>query len=112
VRLRIKRGNSLELTIALKQRVSSTAPLTSVDITGWSITAQVRHPTTRALVATLTSEIVDAAGGVYKLRALPAATATWPLVKLLTDIRYQRADDYVFSTEDCEIEVRQEVTTP
>jgi len=112
VRLRIKRGNSLELTIALKQRATPSSAFAAVDITGWVIAAQVRNPTTRALVAQLTSAIVDAPTGTFRLSALATATATWPLAKLLGDIRYQRADGYVFSTEDFEVEVRQEVTAP
>jgi hypothetical protein len=110
VRLRIKRGNSVQLTIALKQRATPSSPLLPVDITGWTITSQVRHQTSRALVAQLTSTIVDATTGSFILSSTAASTATWPVTKLIGDVRYQRADGHVFSTEDFELEVRQEVT--
>lgn len=101
--LRIKRGDTLSLAFAAK-----TDEGTVQDLTGYAVTSQVRAPQ-GALVADLDVVIVDAVAGELTLGATAAATAAWPLGKLICDLRLDLAGDVVHS-ETFEVIVIEAVT--
>lgn len=78
------------------------------NLTGWTIASQVRNGS--SLLSTLTLTWIDQSTGVYKLTALPAATATWPTKMLACDIQYTTAAGQVISTETFGINCLADVT--
>lgn len=101
--LRIKRGDTFLLAFAAK-----TDEGTVQDLTGYAVTSQVRSAQ-GALVADLDVAIVDAVAGSLTLGATAAATAAWPLGKLVADLRLEVGGD-VLHTETLELVVIEAVT--
>lgn len=73
------RGTSLSLSVRTRPVVNG-AEIAS--LAGWTVTSQVRR-VDRALVATLTVEILDAA---QKIIRLSGPTIEWPVAKLACDV--------------------------
>lgn len=61
---------------------------TAVDITGWSISSQVRYA--RKLITDLQVVVTDAAQGQFTIQAGFADTAQWPARDLKCDIQFDR----------------------
>lgn len=101
--LRLKRGDTVLL--AFEAKTDEGLPL---DLTGYTVTSQVRSPQ-GALVDGLDVVIVDAPAGELTLGVTAAATAAWPLGKLVCDLRLDLAGDVVHS-ETFEVIVIEAVT--
>ena len=100
----IKRGD----TLALDCQVLEADGVTPIDITDWTIRAQVRS-TAGALLTSVTTAITTAADGEYTLRALPTDTATWPRAARM-DIEYTDSGGDVMSTETLALDVERDIT--
>lgn len=99
----VKRGDTFKLNAAV------TADGAAVNITGWTITSQIRTGGGR-LINTLTCAIVSGAAGTYTITESAAGvTATWPLEQLEMDIQYS-ASGTVISTETVKVDVVKDIT--
>lgn len=87
--LRIKRGDTL-----LQDGVAQQDDGSVFDLTGSTVTSQVRT-VQDTLVADLDVVITDAAQGEFTLGATAAATATWPVGKLLCDVKWSDGSDAI-----------------
>lgn len=102
VSIKFKRGD----TFVLDGAVSEAG--TPIDLTNWTIRAQVRMGT--QLLAELDIVYVDRAAGAYRILAAPAVTSTWPVNKLQADVEYTTATGQVISTETFEVDCQMDVT--
>ena len=86
--------------------------VTPVDITGWSIRANVMSGNT--LIANLEVEYVDRPTGLYRLRknhnAVSQPTTGWPVRDLTCDIEYTTSAPQVVSTETFTIKMTKDET--
>ncbi len=103
MRLEIKRGDTLDLQCAC------TVDGVAVDLTGWSVACQLRGPGGEVVHA-FEPVITDAAAGQFRLRALPAKTATWPTGTLTGDIQYTDPSGRVMSTRTFTLPCLEDVT--
>jgi hypothetical protein len=79
----IKQGATLSLPVRLNPVVAD-QPVT--DMTGWQPRAELRRED-GTLVATLTSGWLDVAARIVLLSAPAADTLTWPLARMVLDIK-------------------------
>lgn len=106
-RARIKRGATFEAACTHRDAAGA-----AVNLTGWTLTSQVRTQGGRLvgdLTVTLADQVADP--GSFTVRAEAAATAAWPLDVLIWDIRFDAPTGVVF-TETVELEVLRQVTEP
>lgn len=101
--LRLKRGDTLAL-LGVAQNDDGSI----FDLTGSTVTSQVRT-VQGTLVADLDVVITDAPAGEFTLGATAAATATWPVGKLVCDVRWAEDEDAIH-TETFELIVVEAVT--
>ena len=80
-----------------------------LDLTGWTISSQVRTQT-GDIVATLTVSNRNDPAGTFVLSA--GATTTWPVGTLHTDIQYTRPDGFITSTQTLVIDCVADITRP
>ena len=97
-----KKGDTLEWVITLTENA------VAVDITNFTIQAQIRQKTT--LIATLTTTITNASGGVFSLTATAANTATWTTGTHSCDIEFTDASNEVFSTQTFKLRLIDDIT--
>jgi len=80
----------------------------TVDITGWTITAQLRIGD--KLTGEFTVVISDESGGFFRLEAEPSLTQTWRCREHQCDIQFDRPGSGVVSSETFIVEVMKDVT--
>lgn len=97
-----KQGDTLDWVINL------TEGGLAVDITSWSIRAQVRNADT--LVAALTFTAIDAVNGQFRLSATAAQTDLWAAGNHSVDIEFTDASSIVFSTETFTLTILEDVS--
>lgn len=97
-----KQGDTLDWVITL------TDTGTAVDITTWSIRAQIRASDT--LIATLTVTVVDAASGLFRLSATAAQTDSWAAGNHSCDIEFTDGSSNVFSTETFTVSILEDIS--
>ena len=98
-----KRGDTFELTCSLENGG------TDVDITGWTVAAQLRQ-TDDTLVQALTVTVTDAAAGEFKITAANTETDDWPVAALDVDVEFTESDGSVSSTDTFTINVIKDIT--
>lgn len=98
--LPFKRGDSFILDGAVSENSAA------IDITGWSIKAQVRYAD--QLVEELACTVVSAAAGTYRVAS--AGTQTWPVGTLQADVQYTTDSGQIVSTETFLITCSADVT--
>lgn len=101
--MRIKRGDSFQLTIQGKDANDD-----AQDMTGWSIASQVRQED-GTLVENLTHAWVEQSEGKYTLTG--ADTSTWPLEVLRCDIQYTTNAGIVMSTDTILVNMLEDITS-
>lgn len=97
-----KRGDTLEWVVDLTQNGSA------VDITGWTITSQIRQETT--LIDTLAVDVVNAANGQFNLLATPAQTSSWALGSHSVDIEFISPTGFVVSSQTFTLQLVRDIT--
>jgi hypothetical protein len=97
-----KQGDTLDWVLTLSELGSP------VDITSFTILAQIRNSDT--LIASLTVVVVDAANGLFALRATPAQTDTWAAGTHSCDIEFTDGSGNVFSTETFTVVILEDIT--
>ena len=100
-----KRGDDF----VLAARVTEDDGATPINLTGWTIRAQIRT-STDALVAEIDVTVTDVADGRYTLIA--AGTDGWPLGVHRADIEYIDQAGRVISTETFWVPVERDETRP
>jgi len=105
-RVVVKRGDSLLLNC------TRTDAGTAVDLTGYTVSSQLRHPTTDELAATLTVTLSNQGTnpGEFVLSALPATTADLALGVYQCDVQFTSPGGVVVSSPTFEVELRKDVT--
>lgn len=97
-----KQGDSFEWAITLYEND------VTVDITLWSIRAQIRNNDT--LIASLTVTKTDAVNGEFALTATPAQTDSWSAGNHKCDIEFTDGSNEVFSTETFDVVVLEDIS--
>lgn len=97
-----KQGDTLEWVIALTEGGSA------VDISDWSIRAQIRQNDT--LIATLTTTVTNSSGGVFSLSATKTATDSWAAGNHSCDIEFTDNTNDVFSTETFVVTIIEDIS--
>ena len=97
-----KQGDTLDWVITL------TDGGTEVDVTSWTIRAQIRAGDT--LISSLTLTLVDAANGLFRLSATAAATDTWSAGNHSCDIEFTDDSSNVFSTETFTVVIVEDIS--
>jgi len=97
-----KKGDTLEWVITLTENA------VAVDITNFTIKAQIRQTST--LIATLTSTITDATNGIFSLTATATATASWTTGTHSCDVEFTDDNSEVFSTETFKLKLIDDIT--
>jgi|TARA_R110000787_G_scaffold267515_1_gene373880 hypothetical protein len=97
-----KRGDTLEWVVALTQDGAV------VDITGWTISSQIRQDTT--LIDNLTVIIVNAANGEFNLTATTTQTASWTLGSHSIDIEFIDTSAFVVSSQTFTLQLVRDIT--
>jgi len=97
-----KRGDTLEWVVSLTQNGSV------VDITGWTITSQIRQETT--LTDSLTVVIVSLENGQFNLSATPVQTASWSLGSHSVDVEFIDAGGFVVSSQTFTLQLVRDIT--
>jgi len=97
-----KRGDTLEWVVTLTQDGSA------VDISGWTISSDVRNGDT--LIQSLTVAITDGANGVFSLSATPTETASWTLGTHSVDIELIDDSDFVVSSSTFTLTLVKDIT--
>ena len=97
-----KQGDTLEWVISLTEGGSA------VDISSWSIRAQIRQNDT--LIATLTTTVTNASGGVFSLTASKTATDSWAAGTHSCDIEFTDDNTEVFSTETFSVIIIEDIS--
>ncbi|CAB4125015.1 hypothetical protein UFOVP59_67 [uncultured Caudovirales phage] len=87
---------------------------TAINLTGYTITSQVRVLSGVIFVDTLSVTITSAVNGAFTVSATPSATASWPVTtgqynRMFCDIQFSKAG-VVVSSETFEIIVVKEIT--
>lgn len=101
--IRFKRGDTFQFSAA----VTDTAG-TAIDITGWTIQAQVRNES-MVLIDEAVITVTDAPGGEYQLTV--ADTTAWvPRETYVMDIQYIDSGGVKVSTETLYVLVLEDVT--
>jgi len=98
-----KRGDTFELAATLENEGNA------VDITNFTITAQVREYDDTLLQA-LTVTVTDAAAGAFTLSATPAETETWAVQQYQCDIEFVDGGGEINSSETFTINVIKDIT--
>jgi len=96
----IKQGDTFAIQGAITDNGSP------VDISLWQIKCQIRK--NDRLIADLSVDKVNAAGGIYQLKCLD--TTDWPITIVEADIRYVTPSNQIISTETFDIDVKKPVT--
>lgn len=104
-RLDLKRGD----TLALDGQALTAAAGPPLDLSGWTLRAQVRS-LTDMLLAELTVVVTDATAGRFTLTAAAGVTATWAPGLARMDLQYNDPAGVVQSTETVELVVLPDVT--
>ena len=97
-----KQGDTLDWVITL------TDGGVAVDLTSWSIRAQIRSGDT--LIASLTVTVVSAATGLFRLSATPVQTDAWSAGQHSCDIEFVDDSSNVFSTETFTVTILEDVS--
>ena len=97
-----KRGDTLEWVVSLTQNNSP------VNISGWTITSQIRQDTT--LIANLTVTVTDAVNGEFNLSATSAQTAGWALGSHSVDIEFISLGGFVVSSQTFTLQLVRDIT--
>lgn len=104
-----KRGDSFVLDAVLFEDDE----VTPVDITGWTITSQLRKRKNRRengdLVDNLTVTIVSAVNGQFQITNTTDPN-TWPIFRCELDIQYKDLTDKVVSSDTIEVDVVKDIT--
>jgi len=106
-----KRGATFSYDAAVTDETTGAA----VDLTGYTVTAQLRSRVGLALVATATVTLADQSTrpGVFAVTVDAATTATWTAGDvLLTDVRLVEPGGAVHATQTISITVVERVTAP
>jgi hypothetical protein len=98
-----KRGDTFELTCSLENQGND------VDMTGWSIAAQLRK-TDDTLVQDMTVTVTDAAAGEFKITAADTETDDWPIENLEIDVQFTEVSGNISSSETFTIAVIKDIT--
>jgi hypothetical protein len=98
-----KRGDTFELSCTLENEGSS------VDITNFTITSQIRQSDDTLLQA-LTVAKTDAANGAFTLSATAAETETWAAANYECDIEFVDGGGEVNSSQTFTISVLKDIT--
>jgi len=97
-----KQGDTLDWVINLTDTGSP------VDITDWSVRAQIRQGDT--LIFNLTVTVVDAANGLFRLSATAAQTDTWSAGSHSCDVEFTDDSSNVFSTETFNVVILEDIS--
>jgi hypothetical protein len=97
-----KQGDTLDWVITL------TEGGTAVDITSWTIRAQIRAGDT--LIASLTVTVVDAASGLFRLSATAGQTDSWSAGSHSCDVEFTDDNSIVFSTETFTVSILEDIS--
>lgn len=98
-----KRGDTFELTCSLENQGND------VDITGWSVAAQLRK-TDDTLVQDMTVTVTDAAVGEFQITADDTETDDWPIENLEIDVQFTESSGNISSSETFTIAVIKDIT--
>lgn len=98
-----KRGDTFELTCSLENGGND------VDITGWTVAAQLRK-TDDTLVQAMTITVTNASAGEFTITAANTETDDWPLGNLDIDVEFTEASGAVSSSETFTINVIKDIT--
>lgn len=102
MKIEMKRGD--QLTIDITRVDGSGQP---VNLAGLTITSRVMIA---GFSANLTVTVVDAAAGKFRLSATASETATWPVARLRSDVKYDEGSGAIRRSRTFTIEVEQEIT--
>ena len=97
-----KQGDTLDWVITL------TEGGTAVDITSWTIRAQIRAGDT--LIASLTVTVVNAASGLFRLSATAGQTDSWSAGSHSCDVEFTDDNSIVFSTETFTVSILEDIS--
>lgn len=98
-----KRGDTFELTCSLENGGND------VNITGWTVAAQLRQ-SDDTLVQSLTVTVTDAAAGEFTITAANTETDGWPIAALEVDVEFTETDGSVSSSDTFTINVIKDIT--
>ena len=98
----VKQGDTLEWVVTVSEAGSG------VDISAWSIRAQIRQGDT--LIASLAVTQTEAGSGVLSLTATAAQTDSWSAGTHRCDIEFTDGDGDVFSTETFDVIVLEDIS--
>lgn len=98
-----KRGDTFELTCSLENGGND------VNITGWTVAAQLRQ-SDDTLVQSLTVTVTDAAAGEFTITAANTETDDWPIAALEVDVEFTETDGSVSSSDTFTINVIKDIT--
>lgn len=98
----IKNGDTLRLACVAQDDAGN-----PVDLTGWTVTAQVRDAKYNALVASLSITVDAPQEGAFTIEG---DTANWPVGDLSFDIRYLDSLGRVAHTETIALNVQRAIT--
>lgn len=98
-----KRGDTFELTCSLENGGND------VNITGWTVAAQLRQ-IDDTLVQGMTVTVTDAAAGEFTITAANTETDDWPIGNLEIDVEFTESDGSVSSSETFTIAVIKDIT--
>jgi len=100
--INLKQGDTVDWVVTLNE---GGAP---VDITSWTIRAQIRSGDT--LIFTLTVTVIDASAGQFRLSATPAQSDLWAAGSHSCDIEFTDDSSNVFSTETFKVVVIEDIS--
>lgn len=100
--INLKQGDTVDWVVTLNESGAA------VDITSYTISAQIRNGDT--LIFTLTVTVIDAANGQFRLSATPAQSDLWPSGSHSSDIEFIDDTGNVFSTETFTVVVIEDIT--
>lgn len=98
-----KRGDTFELTCSLENGGND------VDITGWTVAAQLRK-TDDTLVQAMTITVTNASAGEFIISASDTETDDWPIENLEIDVQFTEASGNISSSETFTINVIKDIT--
>lgn len=99
------RGDDFSIPMTLTDPDDNGSP---VDITGWTITSQVRY--SKKLIDDVDITITDAAQGEFTISVDKTNTAIWPARDLKCDIQFDRPVDGRVSSQTFIIRVQEDQT--
>lgn len=85
-------------------------PARLLDMSGWTVQAQVRAKAGGTLVADLELVWIDRAYGSYQLQAKD--TTSWPVGALLCDVQFTDPEGFIASSETLTIKLLADQTQP